>query len=132
MQPPSPSVVATARKTVFDNVNDLLQRQCEGRLFAIVHLCGKQFKVTAGDIILVEGYWPPAIGDKIRLDKVSLVNNNIELYIIHYLIILLFEGSASWRRGLYTSWSTTSSKRAGRRTGYHYREDFDPHENTFP
>lgn len=33
---------------------------------------GKQFKVTDGDIILVEGYWPPTISDNIRLDKVLL------------------------------------------------------------
>lgn len=76
VQPPSPSVITEVRKNVFENVNDLLKRQSEGRLFAIVHLCGKQFKVTAGDIILVEGYWPPATGDKIRLDKVSLVTQN--------------------------------------------------------
>lgn len=63
--------VSTARRTVFDNVNTLVQHQQEGRLFAVVHLCGKQFKVTAGDIILVEGYWPPETSDKIRLDKVS-------------------------------------------------------------
>lgn len=61
--------VATRRR-VFENVNTLVQHQQEGRLFAVVHLCGKQFKVTAGDIILVEGYWPPTTSDKIRLDKV--------------------------------------------------------------
>lgn len=43
-----------------------------GRLFAVVHLAGKQFKVTPGDILIVEGYWPPQNGDKIRLDKVLL------------------------------------------------------------
>lgn len=38
-----------------------------------MHLAGKQYKVTAGDIVLVEGYWEPNIGDKIRLDKVLVV-----------------------------------------------------------
>ncbi|XP_067613239.1 large ribosomal subunit protein bL21m [Eurosta solidaginis] len=57
---------------VFNKVNSQLAAQKEGRLFAVVHLCGKQFKITTGDIILVEGYWPPTIGDKIRLDKVLL------------------------------------------------------------
>uniref|UniRef100_W8C026 Large ribosomal subunit protein bL21m n=1 Tax=Ceratitis capitata TaxID=7213 RepID=W8C026_CERCA len=57
---------------VFNKVNTQLAERKEGRLFAIVHLCGKQFKVTAGDIILVEGYWPPTIGDEIRLEKVLL------------------------------------------------------------
>lgn len=55
-----------------ERINKQLQNGQEGRLFAIVHLCGKQFKITAGDIILVEGYWPPTIGDRIRLDKVLL------------------------------------------------------------
>ncbi|KAM7359154.1 mitochondrial ribosomal protein L21 [Cochliomyia hominivorax] len=57
---------------VFDKVNQQLAKGEEGRMFAVVHLCGKQFKVTAGDIILVEGYWPPTIGDEIRLEKVLL------------------------------------------------------------
>lgn len=57
---------------VFDKVNTQLAERKEGRLFAVVYLCGKQFKITAGDIILVEGYWPPTIGDEIRLEKVLL------------------------------------------------------------
>ncbi|XP_011180571.1 39S ribosomal protein L21, mitochondrial [Zeugodacus cucurbitae] len=57
---------------VFDKVDKQIAERQEGRLFAIVHLCGKQFKITAGDIILVEGYWPPTIGDEIRLEKVLL------------------------------------------------------------
>lgn len=64
--------VSAARQSaaVFASVNQSLAAGSEGRLFAVVHLCGKQFKVTAGDVILVEGYWPPNIGDRIRLDKV--------------------------------------------------------------
>lgn len=61
----------TIRQGVLENVNNLLQNQNEGRLFAVVHVCGKQFKITAGDIIIVEGYWPPTCGDKISLDKVD-------------------------------------------------------------
>lgn len=60
-------------KDVITNVNSKLDAQSEGRLFAVVHLCGKQFKVTTGDIIVVEGYWPPTTGDQIRLDKVKLI-----------------------------------------------------------
>lgn len=55
-----------------ERINQQLEKGEEGRLFAVVQLCGKQFKITAGDIILVEGYWPPTIGDRIRLDKVLL------------------------------------------------------------
>lgn len=54
-------------------INEELNKNQQGRLFAVVHLCGKQFKVTAGDVILVEGYWPPNNGDNIRLDKVSIM-----------------------------------------------------------
>ncbi|XP_036336877.1 39S ribosomal protein L21, mitochondrial-like [Rhagoletis pomonella] len=57
---------------VFNKVNSQVAARKEGRLFAIVHLCGKQFKITTGDIILVEGYWPPTTGDEIRLEKVLL------------------------------------------------------------
>ncbi|XP_073837473.1 mitochondrial ribosomal protein L21 [Musca autumnalis] len=62
----------TECQKIFDKVNQQLAQNEEGRLFAVVHLCGKQFKITAGDIILVEGYWPPTIGDEIRLEKVML------------------------------------------------------------
>lgn len=59
-------------KDVITTVNNKLDAKNEGRLFAVVQLCGKQFKVTAGDIIVVEGYWPPTTSDQIRLDKVML------------------------------------------------------------
>lgn len=53
-------------------INQQIETDKTGRLFAIVHLCGHQFKVTAGDTILVEGYWPPRNSDQIRLEKVLL------------------------------------------------------------
>lgn len=60
-------------KEIIQNVNNQLANPNEaGRLFAVVHLAGKQFKVTPGDILIIEGYWPPQNGDKIRLDKVLL------------------------------------------------------------
>lgn len=58
---------------VLDSVDKLVSQGQEGRLFAIVHICGKQFRITDGDIILIEGYWPPSTGDQIRLDKVLVV-----------------------------------------------------------
>ncbi|XP_030380257.1 39S ribosomal protein L21, mitochondrial [Scaptodrosophila lebanonensis] len=57
---------------ICDRINQQVAKAEQGRLFAVVHLCGKQFKITPGDIILVEGYWPPTIGDEISLDKVLL------------------------------------------------------------
>jgi large subunit ribosomal protein L21 len=53
-------------------INEAVKNDETGRLFAIIHLCGKQFKVTPGDIILVEGYWEPSNGDQLRLEKVLL------------------------------------------------------------
>ncbi|XP_062133373.1 large ribosomal subunit protein bL21m [Drosophila sulfurigaster albostrigata] len=59
-------------QSVCEKINQQVAKSEQGRLFAVVHLCGKQFKITPGDIILVEGYWPPTIGDEISLDKVLL------------------------------------------------------------
>lgn len=64
-----------ASKKVLKKIDGLVSKENEGRLFAVVHLLGKQFKVTDGDIILLEGYWPPTIGDKIRIDKVLLAGS---------------------------------------------------------
>lgn len=44
-------------------------------MFAVVQLCGKQFKITAGDVILVEGSWDPKNGDALRLDKVLVAGS---------------------------------------------------------
>ncbi|GAB0092074.1 Ribosomal protein L21 [Sergentomyia squamirostris] len=66
------SLEAASGQNVINKVNEQVAAKEEGRLFAVVHLCGKQFKVTSGDIIVVEGGWPPGTGDKIRLDKVLL------------------------------------------------------------
>ncbi|XP_013184345.1 large ribosomal subunit protein bL21m [Amyelois transitella] len=56
-------VIATCNKIIEEN---------KSRNFAIIHLLGKQWRVTDGDLLVVEGYWPPNIGDKITLDKVLL------------------------------------------------------------
>lgn len=65
---------AVAGKAFTDGVLAAVDRAArrENRLFAVVHLCGKQFKVTDNDLILVDGYWPPNVGDRIRLQKVLL------------------------------------------------------------
>ena len=57
---------------IVNKINRQIETNEEGRLFAVVQVCGKQFKVTSGDIIVLEGFWPPTIGDKIRLEKVLL------------------------------------------------------------
>jgi large subunit ribosomal protein L21 len=61
-----------ASKDPIKNINEKLKKDEAGRLFAVVHICGKQFKVTAGDIILIEGHWEPSNGDELKLEKVLL------------------------------------------------------------
>jgi large subunit ribosomal protein L21 len=46
-----------------------------GRLFAVVYINGRQRKITTEDIIIVEGQFPPDIGDRIKLEKVLLVGS---------------------------------------------------------
>ncbi|XP_030767784.1 39S ribosomal protein L21, mitochondrial [Sitophilus oryzae] len=58
---------------IIQKVQSQLTESKEGRLFAIVHLAGKQFRITEGDVVVVEGYWPPSCGERISLDKVLLV-----------------------------------------------------------
>ncbi|CAH1399355.1 unnamed protein product [Nezara viridula] len=58
---------------VIANVNEQIKNGTEGRLFAVVYICGKQFKVTPEDIIIIEGYWPPQNGDEIKCEKVMLI-----------------------------------------------------------
>uniref|UniRef100_A0AAG5DKP6 Large ribosomal subunit protein bL21m n=1 Tax=Anopheles atroparvus TaxID=41427 RepID=A0AAG5DKP6_ANOAO len=71
----SNAVAPLVAKSTIESVNKQLATGSEGRLFAVVQLCGKQFKITAGDIIVVEGYWPPENGDRLRLDKVLLAGS---------------------------------------------------------
>ncbi|CAL1602386.1 unnamed protein product [Knipowitschia caucasica] len=54
-------------------VNALISRQDYGRLFAVVHFAGRQWKVTDEDLILVENHIEAECGDRIRLEKVLLV-----------------------------------------------------------
>lgn len=64
-----------AYKTFSDNVIKTVNEAAKNnnRLFAVVHICGKQFKVTDNDLVLIDGYWPPSVGDRIKLQKVLLV-----------------------------------------------------------
>lgn len=56
------------------SINDQINSKSEGRLFAVVHIQGKQFKVTPEDIIIVQDKFMPTIGDQIRLNKVSRID----------------------------------------------------------
>ncbi|KAG7190023.1 hypothetical protein KM043_006173 [Ampulex compressa] len=58
---------------IIQEVNKQITTDTMGRLFAVVHVCGKQFKITESDIIIVQGYWPPNPGDQLKLEKILLV-----------------------------------------------------------
>jgi len=60
---------------VTNEINKQISTNRIGRMFAIVQICGKQFKVTENDIIIIEGFWPPNIGDHLKLEKVLLVGS---------------------------------------------------------
>ena len=53
-------------KDPIENVNKQIKNDKAGRLFAVVQLCGKQFKITQGDIVMLEGHWEPTNGDQLR------------------------------------------------------------------
>jgi len=66
----------TQTQNVINLVNNVIEKNEVGRLFAVVQVCGKQYKVTDNDVIVVSGYWPPDIGDQIRLEKVLLLGSS--------------------------------------------------------
>lgn len=79
-RPPWPEVVAvpeeeTRRRhaAVVSSVNQRIDRQDFGRLFAVVHFAGRQWKVTDEDLILIENHIEAECGDRIRMEKVLLV-----------------------------------------------------------
>ncbi|XP_053170841.1 39S ribosomal protein L21, mitochondrial [Scomber japonicus] len=54
-------------------VNRIIQQQDFGRIFAVVHFSGRQWKVTAEDLILIENHIEADCGERIRMEKVLLV-----------------------------------------------------------
>ncbi|VEN37295.1 unnamed protein product [Callosobruchus maculatus] len=65
-----------SNQEVINKVNQLVKDEKTLKLFAVVHVAGKQFKITDGDVIVIEGYWPPTVGDKILLEKVLLAGGS--------------------------------------------------------
>lgn len=58
---------------VVSTVNQRIHRQDFGRLFAVVHFAGRQWKVTSEDLILIENHIEAECGERIRMEKVLLV-----------------------------------------------------------
>ena len=65
------------RKTLFvselvEKIENVCVRQDMGRLFAVVYVNKEQRKITTEDILVINGFFPPQIGDRIRLEKVCI------------------------------------------------------------
>merc|ERR1711946_110960 len=60
---------------VISKINSQISNTMHGRLFAVIHIGGKQVRVTDGDLVMVEGVSPTNVGDIIRLEKVLLVGS---------------------------------------------------------
>ncbi len=58
---------------VVSTVNQQISQQDFGRLFAVVHFAGRQWKVTDEDLILIENHIEAECGERIRMEKVLLV-----------------------------------------------------------
>lgn len=58
---------------VISKVNNQIVKGSHGRLFAVVYIHGHQHLVTQEDLLIVQGVFPPSIGDVIRLEKVLCV-----------------------------------------------------------
>lgn len=54
-------------------VNQKIHQRDFGRLFAVVHFAGRQWKVTDEDLILIENHIEAECGEQIRMEKVLLV-----------------------------------------------------------
>ncbi|XP_061771583.1 39S ribosomal protein L21, mitochondrial [Nerophis ophidion] len=54
-------------------VNRRIESLDFGRLFAVVHFAGRQWKVTDEDLILIENHIDADCGERIRMEKVLLV-----------------------------------------------------------
>ncbi|CAN7940884.1 unnamed protein product, partial [Ixodes hexagonus] len=67
------ATLSEVNRRVLQRVNDQVNAATHGRLFAVVYIHGKQYKVTAEDLIVVQANMPVDIGDSLRLEKVLLV-----------------------------------------------------------
>ncbi|XP_043508056.1 39S ribosomal protein L21, mitochondrial isoform X2 [Frieseomelitta varia] len=64
-----------AAADIINKINKQIATNQVGRLFAVIYLCGTQFKITENDVIAIEGHWPPQPGDQLNLEKVLLVGS---------------------------------------------------------
>lgn len=60
---------------VVNTVNQKIHQRDFGRLFAVVHFAGHQWKVTSEDLIMIENHIEAECGEQIRMEKVLLVGS---------------------------------------------------------
>lgn len=85
-------------------VNSQIEKKSHGRLFAVIHLANKQWKITPEDVLVVDGYWPPNVGDSIRLEKVRGVFHSHKLLLANNLTIEFSLIRSSWSDLLTLPW----------------------------
>ncbi|XP_040826748.1 39S ribosomal protein L21, mitochondrial [Ochotona curzoniae] len=73
---PDPAEETKRHRELVGRVNELIAQGQYGRLFAVVHFAGHQWKVTSEDLILIDNALDAACGDRIRLEKVLLVGSD--------------------------------------------------------
>ncbi|KFM81359.1 39S ribosomal protein L21, mitochondrial, partial [Stegodyphus mimosarum] len=62
-------------KEVISKINDQIKNKTHSRLFAVIQLCDRKFKITDEDIIAVGSFFRASVGDRIRLEKVLAVGS---------------------------------------------------------
>lgn len=60
-------------RAIIEKVNIHIASGDTGRLFAIIHAQGKQYRVARDDILIIPRNWPPTQFDKLTFEKVLLV-----------------------------------------------------------
>lgn len=60
---------------LMEKIENVCLSQDMGRLFAVVYIDKQQRKITTEDLLVINGFFPPQIGDKIRLEKVLMVGS---------------------------------------------------------
>lgn len=70
---PVPEEERRRHAEVVSTVNQKILQRDFGRLFAVVHFAGRQWKVTDEDLIMIENHIEAGCGERIRMEKVLLV-----------------------------------------------------------
>lgn len=83
------SVTIISSFNIFLEIVDAIEQECRQRdirLFAVVYIDKRQFKVSENDLIVSYDNVPLDVGDKIKLEKVTFTN---------FLKFLKFDGKFS-------------------------------------